>query len=461
MGFEILIRSATLVLSANGKGAGFLSIFRFGCIGDLVLKSRVCSVFFLMGMFFLGCASYSPPPPVDSPEYLLRMESQADRGVQVSAVVLSDEESDRAFGADLARKGIQPIWLEVKNQEEQMFLLMLNSIDPQYFSPSEVAWTTRRFGESGEDEKIRYFLDQHIPVVIEKNRTGKGFVYTNRDPGGKAFGVTLVGNRDLRRFEFVQEVPGLKMDWMHVDFENLYSPDEARDLDLNELRAYLELLPCCVLGGDRETAGDPLNIVVLGNGLHVLAVFVRQGWDMTETMTKGSVWRTIKSSVFGVKYRTSPVSPLYVYDRAQDVALQKTRGSVDERNHLRLWRAPVTFRGEEVWVGQISRDIGIKLSSKTVVTHKIDPLVDEARFALLMDMAVSQSLGRVGFVKGVGVSTGASPRQNYTLDPYYTDGLRLVVFISDTSIALDDIDWVDWETPPGPAGYMTTSGQKQ
>jgi len=34
---------------------------------------------------------------------------------------------------------------------------------------------------------------------------------------------------------------------------------------------------------------------------------------------------------------------------------------------------PVNFEGPPMWVGQISRDIGIKLSSKTIVTHKIDP----------------------------------------------------------------------------------------
>jgi hypothetical protein len=75
----------------------------------------------------------------------------------------------------------------------------------------------------------------------------------------------------------VQQVPGLKMDWMHVDFANLYPREEIRDLDLDALRAYLETLPCCLLGGDRETPGDPLNVVILGNGLHMLAVFVRQG----------------------------------------------------------------------------------------------------------------------------------------------------------------------------------------
>lgn len=405
----------------------------------------------------MGCASYSPPKSVEVPEYLSRIESKSEGNVQVSAVVLSAEESQRAFGTGLAKKNIQPIWLEIENRDDQEFILMLNSIDPGYFSPSEAAWISRGFGELGTDKKLLYFLEKQIPLVIPQNSTTKGFVYTNLDPGGKAFGTTLVGDRDLRRFEFVQEVPGLKMDWMHVDFENLYPKDEIRDLNMVELRAYLEALPCCVLGGDRETPGDPLNIVVLGKGLHMLAAFIRQGWDMTETATGGSVWRTIKSSVFGMKYRTSPVSPLYVYNRHQDVALQKARGTVDERNHMRLWLAPVTFENREVWVGQISRDIGVKLSSKTLVTHKIDPIIDESRFALLLDAAASQSLERVGFVKGVGVSPLASPRHNYTLDPYYTDGLRLVLFLSENTVSLDQIGWVKWEMPPGPDLFMRWS----
>jgi hypothetical protein len=406
----------------------------------------------------MGCATYSPPKSVDSPGYLVRIESKSDGNVRASAVVLSAEESERAFGAELAEKGIQPIWLEIENPGDQEFILMLNSIDPGYFSPSEAAWISRGFGESGTEEKVLYFLDQQIWPVIAPHSTAKGFVYTNLDPGGKAFGATLVGDRDVRRFEFVQEVPGLKMDWMHVDFANLYPHGKVRDLDLDSLRTYLETLPCCVLGGDRETPGDPLNIVVLGNGLHMLAVFVRQGWDMTETATGGSVWRTIKSSVFGMKYRTSPVSPLYVYGRHQDVALQKARGTVDERNHMRLWLAPVTFEGREVWVGQISRDIGVKLSSKTVVTHRVDPIIDESRFSLLMDTAASQSLERIGFVKGVGVSTPADPRRNYTLDPYYTDGLRLVIFLSRDSVSLGKIGWVKWEMPALRANGLSPSG---
>ena len=156
-----------------------------------------------------------------------------------------------------------------------------------------------------------------------------------------------------------------------------------------------------------------------------------------------------QQSVFGSKYRTSPVSPLYLFDRPQDIALQKARSTVDERNHLRLWRTPVTLDGQNVFVGQISRDIGVKLSSKTFVTHKIDPVVDEARLYITLDMVASQTLQAVGYVKGVGYSDREAPRFNYTKDPFYTDGLRVVLILGDERLSLDSIEYLPWERATG------------
>ena len=141
------------------------------------------------------------------------------------------------------------------------------------------------------------------------------------------------------------------------------------------------------------------------------------------------------------------MSPLYLFGRAQDIALQKTRSTVDERNHLRLWLAPVTLDGQAVWVGQISRDIGVMFSSKTFVTHKIDPVVDEARLYITLDVAAAQALRAVGYVKGVGYSGREAPRFNYTEDPYYTDGLRSVLILGEERRSLDSIEFLPWENP--------------
>ena len=164
-------------------------------------------------------------------------------------------------------------------------------------------------------------------------------------------------------------------------------------------------------------------------------------------VTPESVWDTIKSSVFGSRYHYGPVSPLYVFGRHQDIAVQKARNDINQRIHMRLWLAPVTVNGTPVWIGQISRDIGVRLTSKTITTHKVDPEVDDARFYLLQDMFYSQSL-RVAHSAGVGAATTQSPHFNYTGDPYWTDGPRLVMWLSAEPVSYHRVEAVRWEKGP-------------
>jgi hypothetical protein len=154
------------------------------------------------------------------------------------------------------------------------------------------------------------------------------------------------------------------------------------------------------------------------------------------------------SFIFGGRYRYSPVSPLYVYGRRQDAAFQKARGTIHERNHLRLWLSPMRFKDIPVWVGQISRDIGVRFTTKTILTHKIDPDVDETRDFLIQDLWYSQGLAEVAYVKGVGPAPISAPRGNLTGDPYFTDGFRAVLWVSSDLVELDAVEFGKWEIPP-------------
>ena len=79
---------------------------------------------------------------------------------------------------------------------------------------------------------------------------------------------------------------------------------------------------------------------------------------------------------------------MYAFGRPQDIAFQKPRGSIHQRNHLRLWLISLRFQGKEVWIGQISRDIGVKFTttSKFLATHVIGPDVDEASNNFIQDL---------------------------------------------------------------------------
>jgi hypothetical protein len=399
-------------------------------------------------LLICGCATFDPVPHEEAP-FHERAQTQTRGDVTVSASVLTKQETRKAFDITMENKKMQPVWLRIENRSKSEFIFLMVGLDPDYFSAFETSRKNHFFLGGGENEKMDdYVYDQKLRINIPAEATVEGFVYTNRDKGIKVVNVDLVGDEELLEFNFILEVPGLKADYLEVDFDNLYPDSEIVEVDVPGLKRELEALPCCVLGGDKKSDGDPLNIVVIGDGYLVLAAFVNRGWHLTESMHAGAIWGTVRSSVFGSEYKTSPISPLYVYGRSQDIGLQKARGTVDERNHLRLWLSPLRFEGNEVWVGQISRDIGVKLSSKTFVTHDIDPQVDGARDYMVQDLLVSGHVESIAWVQGVGHAPIDEPRYNFTLSPYFTDGFRSVVLLSEEKIPLTQVDFYEWEVPP-------------
>jgi hypothetical protein len=101
-----------------------------------------------------------------------------------------------------------------------------------------------------------------------------------------------------------------------------------------------------------------------------------------------------------------------------------------------------------VWLGQISRDIGVRFTKKTITTHKIDPDVDETREGLLENLAYSQALAKVAYLGGVGEAPIDQPRANLTGDPYFTDGYRLVLWVTSHPVDIADIQVEFWRIPP-------------
>jgi hypothetical protein len=128
----------------------------------------------------------------------------------------------------------------------------------------------------------------------------------------------------------------------------------------------------------------------------------------------------------------APVSSLYPFGRKQDIAFQRSRATIHRCNQIRLWLAPFRSEGKAAWVGQVNRDIGVKMTPKppTLTTHVIDPVVDESRGYLLDSLMHTDTVARFAFVKGVGEFSQDRPSLNLTNDPYFTDGLRLIIWIS-------------------------------
>jgi hypothetical protein len=359
-------------------------------------------------------------------------------------------ESARLFGVPLADNGIQPVWLKIENHDTVPYWLLPLSLDPDYFSPREVAYMYHsRFSPAANREMDARFEAQQIRFYLPPGATNTGFVFTNLVEGAKYVNVELWQDNGLLHFGFFVLVPGSTFDYELVDFDRLYAQDEVRSLELHGLREILERLSCCTTNAPGSVYGDPLNLIVVGHKDDVFTACVRRNWDATHALNVRKAARTVGSFLFGGRYRYSPVSPLYVYGRPQDITLQKARSNIHQRNHLRLWLSPFTYDGKSVWVGQISRDIGVRFTTRSpfFTTHKIDLDVDEAREYLMQDIFASQSLAAIAYVKGVGGAARDAPRVNLTGDDYFTDGLRLVLFISDKPTDAAEVDYVEWEAP--------------
>ncbi|MZR62301.1 LssY C-terminal domain-containing protein [Alcanivorax sp. DP30] len=370
--------------------------------------------------------------------------------VTVSANVISDSEARDIFGVSLGHHGIQAVWLEVDNRTDHPLYYLPVTTDQQYFSPLEVSWKVKgKYGKEDGKAVDRMFIARTMPVNLPPGEQTSGFVFTNRDLGIKVVNVDLLGGGKSWQTSFMIDVPGIKLDVEKVDFTTLYSEHEYLNVDRPGLREWLEEQTCCTANADNDASGDPLNFVLVGDSQLLLSALVQRGWDVTERIHGGSIWKTTKSFLVGSSYRYSPVSSLYALERPQDLALQKARGNIHQRNHLRLWRAPVLCDGEPVWLGQISRDIGVRFTFKspTLTTHKIDPDVDEARDYLLQDMIFSQRLSEFGYVHAQAPKTIAEPGHNLTGDPFITDGLRLVMFFHSPMTPMHKVKDLGWEQP--------------
>ena len=369
----------------------------------------------------------------------------------VTVAVLTDAEAGEYFGCPLGTEGIQAVWLKVRNNNSYPIGLLSRSMDPEYFSPLEVSFLNHRaFSEQWNQQLDELFHRSQFPAFVEPGDAVSGFVFTSRQEGAKFVNIEFWHGMGLTRDGFFMRLPDGGFDFQESDFGKVYPADQIQMIDLRRLHQIAEELPCCATDRSGGRNGDPANFVLVGTEDAVLGALTGQGWDPTHAIGSESVGKTMKSFLLGGRYRYSPVSRLFYFGRGQDLALQKVRDTIHQRNHLRLWRSRYEYQGQQVWIGQISRDIGVRFtwSSPVLVTHKIDPQVDEARDYLVQDMIASGFLAAMGYAQGVGAATQSAPRYNLTGDPYFTDGLRAVMFISDKPVPANEITLISWDGLP-------------
>jgi hypothetical protein len=410
----------------------------------------------LLAASLSGCATkptFSEPSATPGeqsiPLHLGRVQTQTQDGVTVQLVIPTDEQVAGHFGVPLAQFGIQPIWMRIDNASSVGYWLLPISIDADYFTADEAALLATEKMTAEDDARVtEIFRQSALPFFLQAGNVHEGYIYASHQRGGRFVDLRATARgHGLIRMRFAVMLPTEGFDYESSTLRRLYElVGDFPDLTLEQARVRIRELPCCTTRENGAGDGDPINLAFVGSGEDVISALTAGGWTFTEAITADSVRRMIGAAIADEAYLNAPVSALYLFGRKQDMALQRGRSKIAQRNHMRLWLAPFRCEGQPVWVGQVSRDIGVKATSKspTLTTHIIDPNVDESREYVLHSLFHHEAVRWFAFVRGVGAATRDQPRYNLTDDPYFTDGNRLAVGVSRVPVSPPDAVNLGW-----------------
>ncbi len=376
-----------------------------------------------------ACAGFEAKE-VDVDSYRQRAIVDTEGPITISAAVPDPQETEQLTGLDLYDQGIQPIWLEIKNDSDEMVRVALWSIDRDYFSPIEVAYMNRSgLSSGGEADMQRWFYETRLQRYIAPGETRSGFVYTHATRGTKGFNIDVFGDRKTYNFTFFVPMPGFTADYMIVDFDNLYPEELILHTDPDDViglyKGLNDLVICCSTDEKGTRMGEPLNIVFIATGLAVRRSMLRADWHETAANDPS----------------TARAREHHYRGRPPDATFHKYRPDGGERKELRLWLAPGKVGDAYIWLAQVSNNISTAGQKSDAIDYHIDPDVDDARRFTIQNFWYSQSIARFGVTKGAsahGATSIEAPQQNFSGEDYLTDGNRAVLWLSETPVAMDD-----------------------
>ena len=396
-----------------------------------IKRSFIVGLTIYFALLVNACATFKKPVTINEAPIQDRAQTKESNGIRASAALVGDEEAGQIFGIDLLKKNIQALWLAIENNTNRPLILLPTAIDPEYYAPLEVAFAYHKaFAADANKELDEHLLKLNFPIrsLILPGSQASGYIFTSWSEQVKAIDVDLLGDDFSQNFTFFAPNPNSDLDQAILErLDTMYSAAQLQNMDSEaDLRQALEQLPCCVTkDNDERSAAEPINVVIIGAIDDWITAFIRRG------------------------YVYQLLNPRYAFGRSQDISGKKlSRGYTKAQAHtIRIWQTSILFQGKPVWVGQTSTRQGGRFSdvAPSEETLPLDPFVDEARNDITQDLAYSQALMKIGYVKGAGDNQSNTMDASSESTYYMIDGLRVVLVFGDRPASLESIDFFNWE----------------
>jgi hypothetical protein len=162
----------------------------------------------------------------------------------------------------------------------------------------------------------------------------------------------------------------------------------------------------------------------LGSQEQIVSAFEKAGWSSAARLNSTSKLETFRAMAEDRGYKEAPVSTLLLDGAVPDLVFEKGNNTFAARHHLRIWRRPGRFHGQEMWVCSATHDTGIDYSEQDrTFIHKIDSQIDRERAKVVNDLLFT------GLVRGLSLVGRDIPAglSNATGDSLQTDGSLAVI----------------------------------
>jgi hypothetical protein len=170
---------------------------------------------------------------------------------------------------------------------------------------------------------------------------------------------------------------------------------------------------------------DVTNVMYLGSQEQIENAFQKAGWSAAAQLDSKSKLETFRALAEDRGYQEAPVSILLLDGRPPDLTFEKLTDTFAARHHLRVWRRPGKFNGQEIWVCSATHDTGIDFSEQDrTFIHKIDSHIDIERAKVVNDLLFTGLVKGLSLVDRLQIPPNLS---NATGDKLETDGKMAVL----------------------------------
>ncbi len=177
-------------------------------------------------------------------------------------------------------------------------------------------------------------------------------------------------------------------------------------------------------------AMEPMNLIFVGSEEGILHSFLAAGWHEADPVNSTNLVKAYLAIILNRQYLTGPVTPLFVDDRIQTMAFQKSTkiNKFRQRHHARIWSTTTRdINGHPIWIAHASYDVAIKADGifRFPPTHRIDGNIDKERDLVVEDLTQVKAKFR-GYVQ----FQNAFEEINAFNDPYFTDGRAAILEVA-------------------------------